>query len=120
MRPHPARESAGNPGRRGAEALGDLLERFLEKSGAGRALAREEIDRRWRLAAGESLGAAVGETRVLGLREGALSVAVSSSALLSEISTFHRETLLAALRRTGPPFAEVRELTLKLGAFDTP
>jgi len=108
------------PPAKGAEALSDLLQRFLQTSPAGRAVAVEEVEARWREVAVEVVGAPLAaDTRVRGLRDGVLTIEVASSALLSELETFHSQELLRALRRRGAPFAEVREIACKLGAWTT-
>jgi predicted nucleic acid-binding Zn ribbon protein len=104
------------PEKGGAEAIGDLLGRLLTRSSEGRAVAREELEARWEEVARARIGEHARGTLVRGLRDGVLTVEVDGSALLSELSTFHERELLAALRKTGAPFADVREIHFKLGA----
>jgi predicted nucleic acid-binding Zn ribbon protein len=60
----------------------------------------------WREVAGEKIAA---QTRVLGLKNGVLTVGVATSPLLSELSAFHHENLLDQLRaRQGTAIRELR------------
>ena len=105
---------------RGAESLADLLARFVTKAPAGRALAREDLEARWREAlAGVLEPALLADTRVLGHRDRVLAVLVRSSALLSELDTFHKAAILKSLRGRGAPFQDIADVTFKQGAFDT-
>jgi predicted nucleic acid-binding Zn ribbon protein len=106
--------------RGGARSIGDLLAGFLEETKAGREIARERVEAAWRAAVGPEVAA---ETRVQGLRDGVLSVEVASSALLQELKTFYRASILAALKagggagEKGEAGLAVREITFKLGAM---
>jgi predicted nucleic acid-binding Zn ribbon protein len=60
----------------------------------------------WSEVAGEQIAA---QTRVLGLKNGVLSVGVSTSPLLSELAAFHSEQLLAGLQaKRGKAIRELR------------
>jgi predicted nucleic acid-binding Zn ribbon protein len=103
---------------KGAEAIGDVLARFMAASPVGRELSREALAAAWKDAVGAEVAA---ETRVRGWRDGVLTVEVQSSALLSELSTFYRASILAALRaRRGEKVAEVKDISFKLGVISKP
>ena len=115
--PEPAKPTGVlRPGRpREAAALGDLLAGFMQTSPVGRELARETIEARWREAVGAEVAAM---TEVRGYRDRVLTIVVGSSALLQELSTFYRSSILATLReKPGQPVADVREISFKLGAI---
>jgi predicted nucleic acid-binding Zn ribbon protein len=110
--------SAAGPPRRGGEAIGDILARMMAHSNVGRGVAREALDEAWREAVGAEVAA---ETRVRGMRDGVLTVEVGSSALLSELATFYRASILASLRaKAKGPGADVREVEFKLGVIRRP
>ncbi|MEN8148484.1 MAG: DUF721 domain-containing protein [Planctomycetota bacterium] len=96
-------------GRRGgpAEKVGKILERVLKEKGLHRPKELTEIDLAWRDVAGPEVSA---ETVVLGFRAGVLTIEVASAPLLSELTTYQREELLAALRTrwTGTYVQDIR------------
>jgi predicted nucleic acid-binding Zn ribbon protein len=114
-RPRVAEPERGKAFGRGAQSIGDLLGAFLKTTATGRQVAREDLEESWRAAVGPEVA---GGTRVRGFKDGVLTVDVSSSALLAELSTFYREEIIGALRAKAKPFREVKELTFKLGVFD--
>jgi predicted nucleic acid-binding Zn ribbon protein len=77
------------------EALGSVLSRLFAARGYGRVQANEELHSLWKQIAGDQVA---GETRVMGLKNGVLTIGVNSSPLLSELSAFHREHLLEQLQ----------------------
>jgi hypothetical protein len=106
--------AAGGRGRKGPEAIGDLLQGFLRTSKVGRDLARDALEALWREAVGPEIAAS---TRVRGFRGGVLTIEVASSALLQELSTFYGASILTSLKAQGGPFGEVREIAFRLGSF---
>ncbi len=90
-----------------------LLASFLEGSAVGRSVKARLLEDAWRRAVGPEVAA---ETRVAGWRDGTLRVEVRSSALLQELATFHRASLLEALRAEAPG-GDVRALEFRLGTF---
>jgi len=72
-----------------------LVSRLIQMRGYNRPQGDAELRELWASIAGEPI---VSGTRVMGLRNGVLTVGVSSSALLSELSAFHHERLLEALQ----------------------
>ncbi len=63
--------------------------------GYGRPQGDSELANVWKEAAGEQIASG---TRVVGLRNGVLTIGVNSSPLLSELSSFHSERLLEAIQ----------------------
>ena len=78
-----------------AERVGDILKRVLREAGLDRPQRHMEIARAWRDVAGPAVAA---ETAVQGFRTGVLTILVNSAPLLSELTTYQKEELLAALR----------------------
>src|SRR5579859_2445761 len=78
--------------RKGAEPIGDLLGKLLAREPG---LAREMTEAAWREAVGPEVA---GMTSVRGVRDGVLTVEVASSALLQELATFYRSSILSSMR----------------------
>jgi predicted nucleic acid-binding Zn ribbon protein len=81
------------------EPVGKILRRVLKEHGLDRPKELKEIEIAWRDVAGPDVSA---ETSVLSFRKGVLTIGVSSAPLLSELTTYQREELLAALRARLP------------------
>jgi hypothetical protein len=79
----------------GPEAIGGIVGRLFQMRGYGRPQGDAELRDLWSEIAGESIASG---TRVVGLRNGVLTIGVNSSPLLSELSAFHHERLLEALQ----------------------
>lgn len=79
----------------GPEALGSVLSRLFAARGYGRIQADAELRDLWAEIAGPQIAA---QTRVMGLKNGVLSIGVDSSPMLSELASFHTERLLEALQ----------------------
>lgn len=79
----------------GPEILGSVLSRLFASRGYGRPQANAQLAGIWREVAGEKIAA---QTRVMGLKNGVLTIGVATSPLLSELSAFHREHLLEQLQ----------------------
>lgn len=93
------------------ESFGDLLDRWLRKNNAKQRVDAASVFGRWRDVVGEELSR---ETRVVDLRAGELTIEVSSSALLNEMSTYGRQDILEALRGM-EEFRGVKKLRFRLG-----
>jgi len=78
-----------------AERVGDILKRVLREAGLDRPQQHAEIAQAWRDVAGPDVAT---ETAVQSFRKGVLTILVNSAPLLSELTTYQREELLAALR----------------------
>lgn len=77
------------------EPVGQVIKRWVRRSGILHLSDRERIWNAWQ----EALGADAAHTRLEGLRNHVASVVVDSSALLSELRGFRKQQLLDALRR---------------------
>lgn len=83
---------------RGPERLSEILAKLFVARGWGQRTARSELDDAWRLAVASVAGEAAARRTLPGNpRRGTLEVVVDGSALLAELSGFHREALLEAL-----------------------
>jgi len=94
------------------QALGDVLSRLMALRGYGRVRGGQQLAEIWRTAAGEKIAA---RTRVMGLKHGVLQIGVSNAALLSELASFHRHSLLESLRQCGREHG-IRDLKFRLRA----
>ncbi|HVJ68831.1 MAG TPA: DUF721 domain-containing protein [Caulifigura sp.] len=79
----------------GPEAIGGIVSRLFQMRGYGRSQGDAELRELWSEIAGDQIAAS---TRVMGLRNGVLTIGVTSSPLLSELSAFHSERLLEGLQ----------------------
>ncbi len=89
------RAPARPAGESGPEAIGGVISRLIQMRGYARPQGDTELRSLWSEIAGEPIASG---TRVMNLRNGVLTVGVSSSPLLSELSAFHSERLLEALQ----------------------
>jgi hypothetical protein len=96
-----------------AARIGALLASFLKSTELGRSSAAHALEDAWRRIVGPEIAA---DTRVVGFCEGRLKVEVKSSALLQELATYHRSSLLDALCGEAPNVG-LRDLDFKLGTF---
>ena len=90
--------SEANHGR-GPENLSDILGRLFTSRGWGRKNDRLRLESAWAAAAGEEV---LKDTAVLGMRRGVLEIAVRNATLMSELTNFHKRTLLTKLRAAMP------------------
>jgi len=82
-----------------AEPLRTVLKTFMKTSGLDRAIKEGEWRGLWERVAGPEVAAA---TASVGQRGGMLTVEIMDAALLSELASFHKATLLAALKDAAP------------------
>jgi predicted nucleic acid-binding Zn ribbon protein len=82
---------------RGPENLADVLGRLFTSRGWGRKNDRLRLETAWAEAVGEEL---LKSTRVMGMRRGVLEVEVRNAVLMSELTQFHKRSLLAKLRKS--------------------
>jgi predicted nucleic acid-binding Zn ribbon protein len=101
----PAQREDGGP-----HPLSSVLSRLMTLRGYGRIQGDRQLRELWRRVAGEEIAE---RTRVIGLRNGVLQVGVSSAPLLSELTSFHRHSLLQALRAEAADIG-VRDLKFRL------
>lgn len=84
---------------RGPEKLGEVLARLFVARGWGQRSTRRELDEVWAAVMTEIVGAAAARRTVPGsARKGILDITVEGSALLAELTGFHKSALLAALQ----------------------
>ena len=84
---------------KGPENLADILGRLFTSRGWGRKNDRLRLESAWATAAGEEL---LKDTQVLGIKRGVLEVAVRNAVLMSELTQFHKRSLLTKLRAAMP------------------
>lgn len=92
------------------QPLGEVLSRLMALRGYGRVRGGRQLADVWRAAAGAKIAS---RTRVLGLKHGVLQIGVSNAALLSELTSFHRHSLLESLRQCGREHG-IRDLKFRL------
>jgi predicted nucleic acid-binding Zn ribbon protein len=92
------------------ERLSQAVTELIALRGWAQVQGRARLDAAWKAAAGASIAAG---TKVLGIRRSVLQVAVGNSPLLSELATWHKPSLLAALARECPEL-KVRDLKFVL------
>jgi hypothetical protein len=95
------------PKGRGPRALTEVLGELFTVRGYGRFWARQELERAWDTAVGEPL---CRQTHLGEVRRGVLNVTVSHPALLEELASFRKPSLLAALRavESGTTIQDIR------------
>ena len=99
-------------GRRGStQALGDLVAALMQRRAYARPLALSGLRDAWLRAAGERIAS---RSRVVALRDGVLTIEVSSSAQCYELEAFRARQLLAALQ-TDTDAPGVRRLVFRVG-----
>ena len=96
---------AGEP-----EHLSKALSELIAARGLARVRGDDQLRETWREIAGPNIAA---ETRVLGIRNGVLQIGVSNSALLGELSSFHRIGLLNSLKQDHAHL-NIRDLKFRL------
>jgi predicted nucleic acid-binding Zn ribbon protein len=94
----------------GPSPLGDVLSRLMTLRGYGRTQGNRQLAELWRRIAGDMIA---DRTKVLGLKNGVLQVGVANAALLSELTAFHRHSLLQTLR-TEAAHTGIRDLKFRL------
>ncbi|RLS37398.1 MAG: DUF721 domain-containing protein [Planctomycetota bacterium] len=90
--------------------LGDVLSKVIAMRGIGRIRGDRQLADAWKSVAGPEIAEG---SRPTTLRNGTLQILVSSSALLAELVSFHKATILARLKAEHPSL-KVRELKFKL------
>lgn len=91
--------------------MSNVLAELFALRGYARVAADEQLGAHWAAAAG-SLAAE--HTRVRACRRGVLEILVDSSALLQELATFRKATLLAELQARLPEHG-IRDLRFRVG-----
>ena len=92
---------------KGPEPLKDVIAQLFVSRGWGRTSERKRLEDAWASAAGEIVAK---QTRVLALKRGVLEIEVRGGVLLQELASFHKRTLLEAMKTLlpGHPLKELR------------
>ncbi len=98
------------PPMREVSKLSDVLSKVIAMRGIGRIRGDQQLAQAWKSVAGPEIADG---SRPTTLRNGLLLVVVSSSALLSELVSFHKANILARLKADHPNL-KVRDLKFKL------
>ena len=94
---------------RGPQRLGDALSDLAALKGLARSGAAEQLSQAWKQAAGERIAS---ETRVVAVKNRSLEIEVASAALMYELDSFHKSSLLDALKQQ--PGLEINQLKFRL------
>ena len=100
----------GQVGRRGPQAIGDVVAELIARRGIGRTQSAGVRDAAWRAALGEKLAK---ETRPGAVRRGTLEVIVANSTVLQEL-TFQKTDIVHRLTQVAPEMA-VTNLKFRVG-----
>ena len=73
------------------QALGAVLSQLFTLRGYDRPQAGRQLQEIWKQIAGDSIA---GQTHVQGIKDGVLQIAVTNSAMLQELDSFHKWSLL--------------------------
>ena len=76
------------------QPLGDVLSQLFALRGYGRSQATRQLQDVWKLVAGDVIAR---QTKVQGIKNGCLQVAVTNSGMLQELEGFHKWSLLERL-----------------------
>jgi len=91
-------------------ALGSVLSQVIAMRGIGRIRGDRQLTDAWQAVAGPEIAAG---SRPTVMKNGVLQVLVTSSALLGELVSFHKATILAKLQAE-QPHLKVRDLKFRL------
>jgi len=92
------------------QRLADAITHLINVRGLARSRGREQLEQIW----GEIAGSAIaGRTQVTGIKRGVLHVAVANAAMLQELVSFHRESLLREINERHASLG-IRELKFRL------
>ena len=108
--------ASSSPNHRGPKPLSEVLAHLFAVRGYARLQGQSELEQAWNAAVGEPL---CHQTQIGAVRRGILNVVVSHPALLEELATFQKPTLLAALRRDAPG-TPIQDIRFRVGPIDPP
>ena len=94
---------------RGPQRLSDTLSELVALKGLAKSGASEQLSQAWQEAAGERIAS---ETRVVAVKNRSLEIEVASAALMYELDSFHKSSLLEALREQ--PGLDINRLKFRL------
>jgi len=92
------------------EHLSRALSDLIALRGLAGVRGQAQLNADWKEVAGETFAA---QTKVLGMKRGVLNIGVSNSALLSELASFHKMTLVENLRERRPDL-RLRDVKFRL------
>jgi len=92
------------------QRLADAISQLISVRGLARARGAEQLEQIWAEIAGSAIA---DRTRISGLKRGVLHIAVFNAALLNELVSFHRPSLLRELQAQHAALG-VRELKFRL------
>jgi predicted nucleic acid-binding Zn ribbon protein len=98
------------PSNLNAKPIGSLVRTLMARRGYGQTQASEELERQWKLAAGQTLGA---YSRPAAISKGVLNIVVDSSSALQELH-FSKKQILKQLNAAMPQ-ANIRDIRGKIG-----
>lgn len=93
--------------------ISDALSELFARRGYGRVRGNQQLEQTWQAVVEKVAGDhVVPHTKVTGLKNGALQIAVSNSAVMSELASFFKSELLAEFASEHPDL-NVRDLKFK-------
>ena len=90
--------------------LGKVLSELIALKGLARVQGTQQLQQAWQSVAGDAIAKV---STVIGLSRGVLQIGVSNTGLLSELASFHKQTLLETLQQQHPHL-KVKELKFRL------
>lgn len=95
------------------QPLAKALSELIALRGFARVRGDAQLTSVWSEVAGETIAA---QTKVIGIKRGVLQVSVSNSPLLGELVSFHKTSLLKALKKQHADL-KIRDLKFRLKAI---
>jgi len=90
--------------------LGKVLSELIALKGLARVQGTQQLQQAWKSAAGDELSK---NSSVIALSRGVLQIGVSNTGQLSELASFHKQTLLATLQLHHPQL-KIKDLKFRL------
>ena len=87
-----------------------MLSELIALKGLARVQGTQQLQQAWRSVAGSEIA---NNSAVIGLSRGVLQIGVSNTGLLSELASFHKQTLLENLQQQQPQL-KIKELKFRL------
>ena len=109
----PADDAGAKRRKRGADAIGNIVDRWLKTNRVRQRVDAQSLFGKWRAIVGERIAR---RTRVVDLRGGELLIEVSSAALLGELSTYYSQDILESLQAE-EEFRGVTSLRFRSGSL---
>ena len=92
------------------QQLGKVLSELIALKGLARVQGTQQLQQAWKAAAGDEIAKC---STVIGISRGVLQIGVSNTGLLSELASFHKQTLLATLQQQ-QPHLKIKDLKFRL------